>query len=122
MEPVHEQELGYEEQQVRHGEARKEDVEDQLFEGELVAREGKSGQRGEYDRYDDGREGDEEAVEKVVAETVLRPRLHVVLHRRMGGDENGRPEETSVGLERQREHVQEGTEREQRQEQRDSQT
>ena len=57
-----------------------------------------------------------EAVEEVVAEAVLGPCLHVVLHRRVGRDEHRRPEEAAVRLEREREHIEKGTEGDQCQE------
>ena len=46
-----------------------------------------------------------------MAEAVLGPGLHVVLHCRVGRDEHRRAEQTAVRLERQREHVEEGAQR-----------
>ena len=85
MEPVQEQVLRYEQEHVRYGEGGQEQVEDQLAEREAVAGEGKSSQRRADDGDGDGGDGDDQAVEEIVAETVLAPRLGVVVDGGMSG-------------------------------------
>lgn len=108
MEPVHEQVLRDQEQYVRYRQAGEEDIEDQLSQWELIAREGERSQRGQDDCDNNGGEGDPEAVEEVMPEAVFRPGLGVVARRGMVRDEHCVTEDVVVVLERERDHVEEG--------------
>ena len=69
----------------------------------------------------DRAERHDQAVDEVPAEAVLGPGLHVVLDRRMGGDEDRGAEEPAVGLERQGHHVEQRAERHEGEQDRDDQ-